>query len=83
MEVTRLLPSEEAVELLALAREIAAVELAPRAAAAEEEGRFPREELTVLGRAGLLSLPYPEEAGEEASPTRSTSRCSRSSPGRG
>ena len=68
MEVTRLLPSEEAVELLALAREIAAVELAPRAAAAEEEGRFPREELTVLGRAGLLSLPYPEEAGGGGQP---------------
>lgn len=68
MEVTRLLPSEEAVELLALAREIAAVELAPRAAAAEEEGRFPREELTVLGRAGLLSLPYSEEAGGGGQP---------------
>lgn len=68
MEVTRLLPSEEAGELLALAREIAAVELAPRAAAAEEEGRFPREELRVLGRAGLLSLPYPEEVGGGGQP---------------
>ena len=68
MEVTRLLPSEEAGELLALAREIAAVELAPRAAAAEEEGRFPREELHVLGRAGLLSLPYPEDVGGGGQP---------------
>lgn len=63
MEVTRLLPSDEAEDLLALVREIAAAELAPRAAAAEEESRFPREELRLLGRAGLLSLPYPEEVG--------------------
>ena len=63
MEVTRLLPSEEAGQLLALARDIASAELSPRASAAEEEGRFPREELRVLGRAGLLSLPYPEEFG--------------------
>ena len=68
MEVTRLLPSDEAGELLALAREIAAAELAPRAAAAEEEARFPREELRVLGRAGLLSLPFPEEFGGGGQP---------------
>lgn len=68
MEVTRLLPSEEAGELLGLAREIAAAELAPRAAAAEEEARFPREELRVLGRAGLLSLPFPEEFGGGGQP---------------
>ena len=68
MEVTRLLPSEEAGELLALAREIAAAELAPRAAAAEEEARFPREELRVLGQAGLLSLPFPEELGGGGQP---------------
>lgn len=63
MEVTRLLPSDEAGELLELARHIAAAELAPRVAAAEEEARFPREELRVLGRSGLLSLPFPEEVG--------------------
>ena len=68
MEVTRLLPSEEAGELLALAREIAAAELTPRVAAAEEEARFPREELRVLGRAGLLSLPFPEEFGGGGQP---------------
>lgn len=68
MEVTRLLPSEEAGELLALAREIAAAELAPQASAAEEEGRFPREELRVLGRAGLLSLPFPEDVGGGGQP---------------
>jgi alkylation response protein AidB-like acyl-CoA dehydrogenase len=63
VDVTRLLPSKDAEDLLALVREIAAAELAPQAAAAEEEARFPREELRLLGRAGLLSLPYPEEVG--------------------
>ena len=56
--VERLLPSEEARELLGLTREIADAELAPAAAAAEHEGVFPREALRKLGRAGLLSLPY-------------------------
>jgi alkylation response protein AidB-like acyl-CoA dehydrogenase len=68
VEVTRLLPSEEAAELLALAREIAAAELAPSAAQAEEEARFPREELRILGRAGLLSLPFPEDMGGGGQP---------------
>ena len=68
MEVTRLLPSEEAGELLALAREIAAAELAPIAAQAEEDARFPREELRILGRAGLLSLPFPEDVGGGGQP---------------
>ncbi|MFM1964328.1 MAG: hypothetical protein RL134_53 [Actinomycetota bacterium] len=68
MQVTRLLPSDDAEDLLALTREIAASELSPRAAAAEEEARFPREELRVLGAAGLLSLPYPEEYGGGGQP---------------
>lgn len=63
MDVTRLLPTEEAHDLLALVREISAAELSPRVAAAEAEARFPREELLLLGRAGLLSLPFPEEVG--------------------
>lgn len=63
MDVTRLLPTEEAHDLLALVREISAAELSPRVAAAEDEARFPREELLLLGRAGLLSLPFPEEVG--------------------
>jgi hypothetical protein len=61
--VERELPTEEARELLALVREIAAEELAPRAAEAEERGEFPREVFRTLGKAGLLSLPYPEEYG--------------------
>ncbi|WUI02682.1 acyl-CoA dehydrogenase family protein [Spirillospora sp. NBC_00431] len=63
MPVTRQLPTPEAEDLLALAREIAAKELAPRAADAERTGTFPREAFTTLGRAGLLTLPYPEEFG--------------------
>lgn len=63
MGATRLLPSEEAQDLVELARELAAKELAPRAAAAERAGEFPREVYRTLGRAGLLSLPYAEEYG--------------------
>ncbi len=61
--VSRLLPTEEAVELLALTREIADGALAPRAAEDEAAERFPRDVFRTLGRAGLLSLPYPEEYG--------------------
>jgi alkylation response protein AidB-like acyl-CoA dehydrogenase len=68
MEVIRLLPSTEADDLLALTREIATDGLAPRVALAEEEARFPREELRTLGRAGLLSLPFDEEMGGGGQP---------------
>ncbi|HEV7933115.1 MAG TPA: acyl-CoA dehydrogenase family protein [Actinomadura sp.] len=68
MPVDRVLPSSEAEELLALTREIATVELAPRAARAEEEAEFPREMFRLLGRAGLLGLSYPEEQGGGGQP---------------
>ena len=68
MGATRLLPSEEAQDLVDLARELAAKELAPRAAAAERAGEFPREVYRTLGRAGLLSLPYAEEYGGGGQP---------------
>jgi alkylation response protein AidB-like acyl-CoA dehydrogenase len=61
--VDRILPTEEAGDLLGLVREIAAGELAPRVDAAERAGEFPRDVLRTLGAAGLLSLPYPEEYG--------------------
>ncbi|MDX6233766.1 MAG: hypothetical protein QOH68_2838, partial [Nocardioidaceae bacterium] len=38
-------------------------ELAPKVAQIEASGEFPREVFRTLGRAGLLSLPYPEEFG--------------------
>ena len=68
MVVQRLLPSEEARDLLELVRGIAARELLPQAAAAEEAERFPREVFRTLGEAGLLSLPYPEEFGGGSQP---------------
>ncbi len=63
MRISRVLPSDEAVELISLTRELANKELAPRATAAERDAEFPRDVFLTLGRAGLLSLPYGEEFG--------------------
>ncbi|TNH31496.1 acyl-CoA dehydrogenase [Micromonospora orduensis] len=68
MTVDRILPTDEAHDLLDLATELADRELAPKAAGFEERGEFPREVLRTLGRAGLLGLPYPEEYGGAAQP---------------
>lgn len=62
------LPTTEAAELRDLAIEIADRELAPRVAAAEEAGEFPADAFAVLGRAGLLGLPYPEHLGGAGQP---------------
>jgi alkylation response protein AidB-like acyl-CoA dehydrogenase len=61
--VDRLLPTDEAEALLELTREIAAKELAPQVAEAEEAGAFPAEAYRLLGKSGLLSLPFAEEHG--------------------
>ena len=61
--VERLLPTEEAEALLELTREIADKELAPQAADFEERAEFPGEAYRLLGRSGLLSLPFAEEHG--------------------
>jgi alkylation response protein AidB-like acyl-CoA dehydrogenase len=66
--VERILPTEEAYELLALTREIADGELAPRAARFEQQGEFPRDVLRTIGRAGLLGLPYAEADGGSGQP---------------
>jgi alkylation response protein AidB-like acyl-CoA dehydrogenase len=66
--VDRLLPTDEARDLLALTREICADKLAPRAAADEESESFPRDVFRLLGEAGLLSLAFPEEYGGGAQP---------------
>jgi alkylation response protein AidB-like acyl-CoA dehydrogenase len=50
-------------ELLGLTRQIADEQLRPAVADAEAAGRFPREKFALLGEAGLLGLPYPEELG--------------------
>ncbi|WP_027944339.1 acyl-CoA dehydrogenase family protein [Amycolatopsis taiwanensis] len=63
MPVERLLPSQEARDLLALTTELARDELAPLAAEYEEAERFPREQFRLLGKSGLLGLPYPERWG--------------------
>ncbi len=68
MPADRLLPTEEAADLLQLTREIVTKELAPRVAEAEATETFPREVFRTLGRAGLLSLPYPEEYGGGGQP---------------
>ncbi|OZM70585.1 acyl-CoA dehydrogenase [Amycolatopsis antarctica] len=63
MPAERLLPTTEAGDLVALAREIARDELAPLAAEHEEAERFPREQFRLLGKSGLLGLPYAERWG--------------------
>ncbi|WP_395106918.1 acyl-CoA dehydrogenase family protein [Actinomadura sp. SCN-SB] len=68
MPAERMLPSPEAEDLVALTREIARKELEPRAAPAEEAGEFPREMFRLLGRSGLLGLPYPEDVGGGGQP---------------
>lgn len=67
MAATRLMPTEEGQDLIDLTREICDKELRPRVddaerAAATDES-FPTEVFRTLGRAGLLSLPHPEEFG--------------------
>ena len=68
MPVDRELPTQEAADLIALTRELADAELAPRAAAHEREERFPREMFRTLGEAGLLGLPFDEQVGGGGQP---------------
>jgi alkylation response protein AidB-like acyl-CoA dehydrogenase len=64
----RELPSDEARDLLDVVRDITDRELAPRVAAFEESGEFPRDLMMMLGEVGLLSLPYPEQYGGGGQP---------------
>ncbi|GAB3720026.1 acyl-CoA dehydrogenase family protein [Nocardiopsis oceani] len=63
MAVERTLHTTEAEQLMELTREIVDKEIAPRAAADEENSVFPRDVFATLGGAGLLGLPYPAEYG--------------------
>ncbi len=63
MPAERMLPTADAEQLVGLTREIAAAELAPVASEYEAESRFPREKFRLLGKSGLLGLPYPERWG--------------------
>jgi alkylation response protein AidB-like acyl-CoA dehydrogenase len=68
MNIERLLADDQARDLLALTGELAARELAPVAGEHEATGTFPREVFRTLGKAGLLSLPYPEQFGGGGQP---------------
>ncbi len=68
MTARRHLPTDEARDLIALVREIAAKELAPRSAEAEATEVFPRDVFRLLGQSGLLSLPYSEDYGGGGQP---------------
>jgi alkylation response protein AidB-like acyl-CoA dehydrogenase len=68
LTVDRILPTDEARDLLDLTADLADRELAPRAAGFEERAEFPAAVLRTLGRAGLLGLPYPEEFGGAGQP---------------
>ncbi len=63
MSARRVLPTDEATDLLKLVRDLATRELLPRAASAERNQEFPRDVFRLLGRTGLLGLPYPEQYG--------------------
>ncbi|MDQ1746446.1 MAG: hypothetical protein QOD07_709 [Frankiaceae bacterium] len=68
MAVDRELPTDEAKALLDLAHDLAVNELAPKAAAYEERGEFPRDVFRLVGEAGLLGLAYDEEYGGGGQP---------------
>jgi alkylation response protein AidB-like acyl-CoA dehydrogenase len=66
--VERECPDEETRALFELTAELADEVLRPRVDAAERDESFPREEFRILGRAGLLALPYPERFGGGGQP---------------
>jgi alkylation response protein AidB-like acyl-CoA dehydrogenase len=66
--VDRLLPSDEAAELIALTREIADKVLDPIVDEHERSETYPEGVFPQLGAAGLLSLPQPEEWGGGGQP---------------
>jgi alkylation response protein AidB-like acyl-CoA dehydrogenase len=68
MSARRTLPTAEATDLLKLARDLATKELLPLSATVELRSEFPRETFRLLGRAGILGLPYAEEYGGGGQP---------------
>src|SRR5918993_2592756 len=68
MPVDRLLPSDDAVDLIALTRDICDKVLDPIVDAHEKAETYPEGVFARLGAAGLLSLPQPEEWGGGGQP---------------
>jgi len=68
--IDRECPDQETRALFELTRELADAELRPRVDVAERDGTFPREVFRILGRSGLLALPYPEQFGGGGQPYR-------------
>ncbi|HET9828846.1 MAG TPA: acyl-CoA dehydrogenase family protein [Nocardioidaceae bacterium] len=68
MPASRVMPTDEATDLVLLVRDLADKELAPRAAEAEATETFPRDVFTMLGQVGVLGLPYAEEYGGGGQP---------------
>src|SRR5215207_221929 len=63
MPVDRLLPSDDAVELIALTRDICDKVLDPIVDVHEKDEKYPEGVFAQLGAVGLLGLPQPEEWG--------------------
>ncbi|MGV9711096.1 acyl-CoA dehydrogenase family protein [Gordonia sp. NPDC003424] len=61
MPVDRLLPSDEAHDLIALTRDFADKRLAPIVDEYEKAEKYPEGLFAEMGEAGLLGLPYPVE----------------------
>ena len=68
MAVDRLLPSQDAEDLITLTRDIADKVLDPIVDAHEKAESYPEGVMAQLGAAGLLSLPHPEEWGGGGQP---------------
>jgi alkylation response protein AidB-like acyl-CoA dehydrogenase len=68
MPVDRLLPSDDARDLIALTRDVADKLLEPIVDAHEKSETYPDGVFAQLGAAGLLSLPQPEEWGGAGQP---------------
>src|ERR1700712_2840835 len=68
MPVDRLLPTDEATELIALTRDIADKVLDPIVDAHEKSETYPDGVFAQLGAAGLLSLPPPQGGGGAGQP---------------